>query len=67
MNIVLRIIRSLLLNVWSFFRFSLNFDPVKKISENTISNLYFNKEGDYSEENACDNEVFHFTILHNEA
>ena len=31
MNIVLRVIRSLLLNVWSFFRFSLNFDLVKKI------------------------------------
>ena len=30
-NIVLRIIRSLLVNVWSFFRFSLNFHPVKEI------------------------------------
>ena len=31
MNIALRIIRSLLLSVWSLFRFSLNFDPVKEI------------------------------------
>ena len=40
---------------------------MKEISENTISSLYFNKEGGYSEENTCDNEVFHSTILHNEA
>ena len=31
MNIVLRIIRSLLLNVWSFFRFSWNLGPVNEI------------------------------------
>ena len=27
------------------------------------SNLHFD-EGDYSEENTCENEVFHSTILH---
>ena len=26
--------------------------------ENTMSNLYFNKESDYSEDNTCENEVF---------
>ena len=29
-----------------------------------MSNLYFNEEGDYFEENTCDNEVFRSTILH---
>ena len=28
-----------------------------------MSNLYFNEERDYSEENTCENEVFCFTIL----
>ena len=28
-----------------------------------MSHLYFNEESDYSEENACDNEVFCSTIL----
>ena len=28
-----------------------------------MSHLYFNVESDYSEENACDNEVFCSTIL----
>ena len=28
-----------------------------------MSHLYFNEEGDYSEENTVDSEVFHFTIL----
>ena len=26
--------------------------------------LHFNEESDYSEENTCENEVFHSTILH---
>ena len=51
----MRIIRNLLLNVWSFFQVSWNFDPVK----------YWKKEeSDYPEENTCDNEVFRSTILH---
>ena len=48
-------------NIWYI---SLNFDPVKKNTENTMSRLYFNEESDYSEENTCDNEVFCTTILH---
>ena len=28
-----------------------------------MSDLYFNEESDYSEENTCDNKVFHSTIL----
>ena len=32
-------------------------------TKNTMSHLYFNEEGDYSEENTVDSEVFHFTIL----
>ena len=27
-----------------------------------MSHLYFNEESDYSEENTCENEVFHSTI-----
>ena len=34
-------------------------------TENTMSNLYFNEEDDYSEENACDNEAFRSTIERN--
>ena len=30
-----------------------------------MSHLYFNKDSDYSEENACKNEVFRFTIEKN--
>ena len=33
------------------FQVSLNFDPVKKNTENTMSHLHFNEENDYSEEN----------------
>ena len=29
-----------------------------------MSNLYFNEEGNYSEENTCGNEEFRATILH---
>ena len=29
-----------------------------------MSNLYFNEEKDYSEENTCENKVFCSTILH---
>ena len=52
---VLRIIRSLLLHVWSFFRFSLNFDPVKEVLK-IRCHVYF-------QENTCENEVFRSTIL----
>ena len=44
--------------------FSLNFDLVKKNTENMMSNLYLNEESDYSEENTCENEVFRSTVLH---
>ena len=42
---------------------SLNFDPAIN-TEITVSDLYFNEESDYSEENTSDNEDFHSTILH---
>ena len=32
-------------------------------TENTMSNLYFDEEWDYSEENTSDNEDLRFTIL----
>ena len=32
-------------------------------TENKISDLYFNEERDYSEEDTCDNKVFRSTIL----
>ena len=44
------------------FQVSLNFDPVKEILSNAMSDLYFNEEGDYSRENASDSENL-FTIL----
>ena len=31
-------------------------------TENTMSHLYYNEDSDYSEENACENEVFRFSI-----
>ena len=42
----------------------LNFDPAAEIL-NTMSHLYFNEDSDYSEENTCENEVFHSTIERN--
>ena len=36
----------------------------ERITENTMSHLYFNEESDCSEENTCENEVFRSTILH---
>ena len=45
------------------FQVSLKFDPAKKNTENTMSNLYFNEESDYSEENTSDSEDCRFTIL----
>ena len=44
---------------WSFIKFwsrEINTD-------NTMSDLYFNEESNYSEENTSDNEDFHPTIL----
>ena len=37
--------------------------PDERDTENTMSDLYFNEESDYSEENTSDNEDFHPTIL----
>ena len=56
----MRIIR--ILYSMSVLQVSLNFDPAIN-TENTVSDLYFNEESDYSEENTSDNEDFHFTIL----
>ena len=42
----------------------IKFSSSERITENTMSHLYFNEESDYSEENTCKNEVFHSTILH---
>ena len=39
------------------FQVSSNFDPVKEILK-IRCHLYFNEEGDYSEESASENEVF---------
>ena len=40
------------------FQALLNYDPVKEILK-----IYFNEEGDYSEENTSGNEDFRSTIL----
>ena len=40
------------------FQVLLNFDALKKNTENAMSHLYFNEESDYSEENTCGNEVY---------
>ena len=46
-------------------RFSgIKFWSSERNTENTMSNLYFNEEGDYSEENIIDNNVFRSTILY---
>ena len=34
-------------------------------TEDTMSHLYFNEDGDYSGENTCENEVFRSTIERN--
>ena len=39
-------------------------DPVKEILK-MMSHLYFNDKSDYSEENTCENGVFHTTIEKN--
>ena len=46
------------------FRIFIKFSSNERITENTMSHLHFNEESDYSEENTCENEVFHSTILH---
>ena len=46
------------------FQVSLNFESSEKNTENMMSHLYSKKEGDYSEENTYDNEVFRSTIVH---
>ena len=47
------------------YRFSsfLKFWSSKGNTENAISDLYFNEESDYSEENTSDSEYFCSTIL----
>ena len=64
---VLRIIGSLLLNVWSFFRFSLNFETVKELLK-IRCHIYIFKKKEFwrrmNEENTCENDVFGSTILH---
>ena len=42
----------------SFFQILSNFDPVKEILKIIQCHLYFNEQGDYSEKNTSDNEVF---------
>ena len=64
MNTVLRIIRSLLLNVWSFFMFSLNFDPVKEILKIRCHIYIFVKKVIILRKIHAKNEVFRSTILH---
>ena len=46
------------------FQVFIKFSSSERITKNTMSHLYFNEESDYSEENTCENEVFHSTILH---
>ena len=46
------------------FHVFIKFWSSERNTENTMSHLYFNEESDYSEENACDSEVFRSTILH---
>ena len=44
-------------------RFSgIKFWSSERNTENTMSHLYYNEDSDYSEENACENEVFRFSI-----
>ena len=45
------------------FHVFIKFWSNERNTENTLSHLYFNEESDYSEENACDNEIFRSTIL----
>ena len=46
-------------------RFSsvIKFRSNERNTGNTMSDLYFDEESDYSEENACDNEAFRSTIV----
>ena len=46
------------------FQVFIKFSSNERITENTMSHLYFNEESDYSAENTCENEVFHSAILH---
>ena len=49
----MRIIKNFYIKFWSS----------ERNTENTTSDLYFNEENDYSEENTYDNEIFRFSIL----
>ena len=47
-------------------RFSgIKFSSSDRNTENTMSLLYFNENSDYSDENTCENQVFHSTIERN--
>ena len=50
-------------NHYDHFSSFIKFCSSKRNTENTISDLYFNEESDYSEESTSSNEVFHSTIL----
>ena len=45
------------------FQVFIKFWSSERNTEDTKSNLYFNEESDYSEENTCENKVFRSTIL----
>ena len=46
------------------FQVFIKFWSSERNTENTMSQLYFNEEIDYSEENTCENDVFRSTIFH---
>ena len=55
----MRIIRNLLLYKWhDYFPSLVKFWPSERNTENTVSDLYFNEENGYSEENTSGNEGF---------
>ena len=49
--------------VYDHFSNFIRFRFTERSTENTISNLYFNEECDYFEENTTGNQVFRYTIL----
>ena len=49
--------------VYDRFSNFIRFRVTERSTENTISDLYFNEECDYFEENTSDNQVFRYTIL----
>ena len=58
------IVRNLLLNkCFDCFSSLIKFLSSERNTENTMLNLYFNEENDYSEENTSENEDFRSAIL----